>query len=305
MNSPGTIAKVKAALEEWRPGATLESFSKLEGGISANPYLLTVRFPENGSGRVIARFIGEYAKSLGSETARNQFRLLQFVKSAGLPSPEALYLPDETEEPFFLMSYLDGAPTANPERPEEFVKEFAHQLARVHQTALTSEMIAFLPKPILPWQPWRKEFNADLREAEVVEALLNFEASCRNPYVLRHGDFWPGNVLCEEGKITGIIDWEESCLGDPLADLSISRLDIWWILGREAAEEFTHHYLNLNPIDLSDLVYWDLRTSLRPMANLQDWVGSYASLGRPDITFEGMRSDLLAFTNLALLAVRN
>jgi aminoglycoside phosphotransferase (APT) family kinase protein len=304
MIAPTARAKIEAALEAWKRSTELLSCSALAGGISADPYLLSVRFKNGQTGQLIARFIGDYAKSLGSDSARNQFRILQFVRAAGLPSPEALYLPDEQEEPFFLMSFLDGAPTANPQDPQAYIRDFAHQLAKVHQTPLTPEMENLLPKPELPWKPWREALNSDLREPEVVQAILNFPTSHKNPYVLRHGDFWPGNVLCQQGKITGIIDWEEACLGDPLADLAISRLDIWWILGREAAEDFTACYLDYNPLDTFDLTYWDLRTSLRPMANLEDWVGSYASLGRPDITFEGMRRDLLDCTDLALKSAK-
>lgn len=305
MFSESIKTEIESAIDAWKPGSKLVQWSKLEGGISAQPYLLQVSQPNGEQSQVIARFLGEYAKSLGAETAAWQFNILKLVREAGLPSPEALYMPSDSEEPWFLMSYLPGVPTANPPDGEEFIKQFAAQLARIHQTPFTDRLRELLPKPTYPWAPWRTEFNGELREAEVVDSLLNFDRKGTNQNVLRHGDFWPGNVLCQEGKITGIIDWEECCQGDPLADLAISRLDIWWILGREASERFTDHYLELNPIDSHDLVYWDLRTCLRPMANLEEWAGSYASLGRPDISYSGMKRDLVEFTDLALKAAKS
>jgi aminoglycoside phosphotransferase len=34
-----------------------------------------------------------------------------------------------------------------------------------------------------------------------------------------HGDFWPGNILCRTGTVTGVVDWEHAAHGsDPLRD---------------------------------------------------------------------------------------
>jgi aminoglycoside phosphotransferase (APT) family kinase protein len=35
-----------------------------------------------------------------------------------------------------------------------------------------------------------------------------------------HGDYWPGNVLWRDGRLVGVIGWEEAAFGDPLADLA-------------------------------------------------------------------------------------
>lgn len=302
MSTNEMTQQIVSALDDWKKGTRLLSSAKLEGGISATPYLLEIETLDGAKDKIIARFLGEYAKSQGPGMAEKQFTTLKLLRESGLPCPEALYLPDESEEPFFLMSYLPGAPTANPSDPKAFVSDFAAQLAAVHKTTLSVELKNLLEEPTYPWKHWRTEFNQDLREPEVVEVILATEPKNPNQLVLRHGDFWPGNVLCQEGRIKGVIDWEECCLGDPLADLAISRLDIWWILGREAAEQLTADYLSINPIDTAALTYWDLRRSLRPMANLEEWAVSFAPIGRPDITLEGMKRDLLEFIDLALTA---
>ena len=40
------------------------------------------------------------------------------------------------------------------------------------------------------------------------------------PRQLIHGDFWPGNWLQRGGRITGVIDWENSGLGDVAMDFA-------------------------------------------------------------------------------------
>ncbi len=106
--------------------------------------------------------------------------------------------------------------------------------------------------------------------------------------------------MWQEGQLTGIVDWENALRGPALADLGISRLDIAWILGFEAMEEFTAKYFEANRIYTQGLAYWDLRACLRPVRNLGEWVGPYASLGRPDIDEEHLKQVLLRFGEEAL-----
>lgn len=42
----------------------------------------------------------------------------------------------------------------------------------------------------------------------------------RTPTTLVHGDLGPGHVLCEDGRISGIIDWSDARVSDPALDLA-------------------------------------------------------------------------------------
>ena len=43
----------------------------------------------------------------------------------------------------------------------------------------------------------------------------------RTPHTVVHGDFWAGNLLTEQGRVLGVIDWEHACLaGSPVRDLA-------------------------------------------------------------------------------------
>jgi aminoglycoside phosphotransferase (APT) family kinase protein len=92
-----------------------------------------------------------------------------------------------------------------------------------------------------------------------------------NPSVLLHGDYWPGNTLWRDGRLVGIIDWEDAALGDPLADLANSRLELLWAAGVGAMEQFTRQYQSLASVDLTNLPYWDLCAALRPAKNMAAW----------------------------------
>lgn len=56
------------------------------------------------------------------------------------------------------------------------------------------------------------------RVRAVLDAAQEELADVREP-VLVHFDLWPGNVLVDDFRITGIVDGERSFWGDPLADM--------------------------------------------------------------------------------------
>ena len=58
-------------------------------------------------------------------------------------------------------------------------------------------------------------------EAEMIARL----PACRGYRAIVHGDYGFDNVICRDGRITGVLDWAEGRLGDPLYD--VAYLDYW------------------------------------------------------------------------------
>ncbi|MBL8164545.1 MAG: phosphotransferase family protein, partial [Anaerolineae bacterium] len=80
-------------------------------------------------------------------------------------------------------------------------------------------------------------------------------------------------------------DWEDVDVGDPLADLSIARLEMLWMCGQAAMHDFTRAYQQLMPhLDYSNLSAWDLFAALRPAGQFDEWATTWANSGRPDVT---------------------
>ena len=67
------------------------------------------------------------------------------------------------------------------------------------------------------------------------------------------------------------IDWEDAALGDPLADLANSRLEILWAFGIDAMYSFTRQYRSMTSIDFTNLPYWDLCAALWPVNQIANW----------------------------------
>jgi aminoglycoside phosphotransferase (APT) family kinase protein len=68
-----------------------------------------------------------------------------------------------------------------------------------------------------------------------------------------HGDLHPQNVLVEDGKLTGVIDWADIAAGDSATDLA----SIWMLLPTVAARETAiAEYGTVSPVAWSRALGW-------------------------------------------------
>jgi len=69
----------------------------------------------------------------------------------------------------------------------------------------------------------RTRFSGDARLGADLERLAEIHARLRRNVVPRtvvHGDFWFGNILLSQGRVSGVVDWEAAATsGEPVRDL--------------------------------------------------------------------------------------
>jgi aminoglycoside phosphotransferase (APT) family kinase protein len=241
--------------------------------------------------------------------AANEFALLQSLTASGLPAPAGCLL-CESGAPlgasFLLIEYIDGAPDFAKAIGPDSIRQLAEQLVRIHRTPFVGTGLEALPRyvPRFVHQRERVYPDASMRGAEIRDVLSrSWAPRTANAPTLLHGDYWPGNVLWNGGRLVGIVDWEESSIGDPLVDLAIARLEMLWTFGLEAMHAFTQQYATLSGFHLDELPYWDLDAALRPVFNLGEWAAGWPELGRPDVTAATMRAAHRAFVDLAFEAL--
>ena len=205
-----------------------------------------------------------------------------------------------------MLEHLPGEPDFAPVDQKRMTEQLACALARVHAVPLDDELCRLLEREPDDWRPEAKEpaqLDESLDEARLRAALSELGAwPRRNAQVLLHGDYWPGNVLWQDGQLSAVLDWEESGLGDPLSDIAITRLDVLWAFGDAAMDSFTACYREQTDIDWQELPRWDLRVALRPMGNLARWAAAYAPppISRPDIDEHSMQAGHRRFVARAL-----
>ncbi|HSL32702.1 MAG TPA: aminoglycoside phosphotransferase family protein, partial [Candidatus Limnocylindrales bacterium] len=99
------------------------------------------------------------------------------------------------------------------------------------------------------------------------------------PGTFMHRDFHPGNALWEGNRLTGILDWTQASWGPPAADLGHLRVNLAADHSVELADVATEAYLAAGG-RLEDAPYWDIRTLLDWLPDLDDAYASGPGLER-------------------------
>ena len=252
---------------------------ELKGGVSAQVTALEIERTDGYMQKMIVRQHGKVDLKHNPHIAAHEFELLQLLHSAGVPVPKPYYLDSSGEifsAPYIVIEYIEGETELTPSNLPSFIHQFTTHLSRIHQLDCSKLDVSFLPKveqiyaKKLRVRPAHlDEFLNESHIRDTLEAVWPF--SQHNPSVLLHGDFWPGNLLWKDGQIVAIIDWEDAALGDPLADVANSRLEILWAFGIDSMHSFTQQYQSITAIDFTNLPYWDLCAALRPIAYIAEW----------------------------------
>jgi aminoglycoside phosphotransferase (APT) family kinase protein len=298
------------------PHSRVQRSWALSGGMSATMTALEIVGGDGSTRPVIVRRPGAAALALNPQAAEDEFRLLQVTQSLGLatPAPYDLDQPGTIlDTPYLVTEYIAGEPQFAPTDAADFARQFATHLATIHRANLSRHDVSFLrTHPDGCRENDRASPNGADRlfdVARVRRLLATATLARRNAPALLHGDYWPGNVLWRDGRIVAVVDWEDACVGDPLIDLAIARLDLLWLFGDDALEQFMQQYRAHLPIDVADLPYWDVCAALRLARlagnDLQAWTAFFAPYGRPDITEHSFREHMRWFVAQALDQLAN
>ena len=298
--------KFEQLVQKIVPQSKLLRAWELTGGVSAQVTALEIERPDRQKQKMIVRQHGAVDLQQNPQIAADEFKLLQITRSAGLATPAPYYVDQSGDifpTPCVVVEYIEGNTEFALDHVADFIPQFATHLARIHAVDYSNLDLSFLPKQEQKYAKKVSERPPNLDESidegcirDVLESAGRL--SQHNASVLLHGDFWPGNLLWKDGRLVAVIDWEDAALGDPLADVANSRLEILWAFGIDAMYSFTQQYQSIATIDFTCLPIWDLFAALRPAFKIAEWAGD-------DIAEQTMRERhrffvAQAFTNLAV-----
>ena len=263
------LERLREAIE---PGATDVSARPLLGGVDTATYAL--RLERGGEARdVVVRVYRNWDGEQDAGTAvRRQHAVLGAVAAVTAAAPRPILADaagDLIGEPLIVMSWLPGAPQAPTGQDDDaWAEQLAVAMAEVHATPL-SGLPSDFPRHGMAAERLARFLarGADVRDPlwdRIASVLTPRAANVRaNPPTLIHGDFWFGNTIWENGRLTGIIDWDGAAIADPARDVAGARNDLALLSGARAADVFLARYERQRG-PLADLAFWDLLTSLPP-----------------------------------------
>jgi aminoglycoside phosphotransferase (APT) family kinase protein len=295
------------------PGGRLVRSWDPAGGLSRAMTVVEVDRADGSRRRLVVRRARDDLPGRRSLSVAEEHRLLTHLHGHGVAVPEPRLLDDAGTllgTPCSVLDYVEGAPLVGAEAGDAALagRTFAAHLASIHRLDAGVAAGIDLPRRADVVAASLAEAPAvldhRLREGVIREVLRKRPLPrYEGPPRLLHGDFWPGNIIWRGDAIVAVIDWEDAALGDPLADVATTRLDLLWGFGPETTAAFTDHYLSLMPVDLTALPIWDLVAALRPAGSLAAWATDWVDFGRPDVTEETMRAAHARFVDEALGAL--
>jgi aminoglycoside phosphotransferase (APT) family kinase protein len=286
------------------PGSRVDACEELQGGVSARAVAADVVLPDATTRRVVVRRPSCTTPEERLRIVSREHELLSRCAALGIPAPRPCFL--DVAAAALVLEHVEGAPEFAPADAPGMLHQMASQLAHIHRAGAAGGF-EFLERRSdsaarhVLQAPKRPDESLD--EPRLRSALIElWPWQQDNDDTLLHGDYWPGNLLWRGGKLVAVLDWEEAEVGDPLADVAVSRLDILWAFGEEAMDTFTQCYREQTRIGWRNLACWDLCVALRPMGNLGLWARIYSdpAISRPDVTELSMREGHRRFVHQAL-----
>jgi aminoglycoside phosphotransferase (APT) family kinase protein len=206
------------------------------------------------TGPVILRCPPRQRLSASAHDVAREYRVLNALTGTLVPHPEAVHLCTDHSiigTPFLLMSKVEGfhlkAPYPRPARRDGAMRammfDFIEAIARLSRidweaAGLTGfgRPAGYLDRQVGRWLGQLARYQTrDLPKlADVANWLRAHQPESGAPGII-HGDYQFLNVLfAKDGppRVAGVLDWEQSTIGDPLVDLG-------WVLGlwTQAGEE--------------------------------------------------------------------
>lgn len=89
--------------------------------------------------------------------------------------------------------------------------------------------------------------------------------------MLLHGDFWPRNLLWQDGRVVAVLDWEHAACGDPQSDVACTQLELKYLFDDELVDLFLSTCAGHFSIDPHRLALWQIYVASAGQHSMANW----------------------------------
>jgi aminoglycoside phosphotransferase (APT) family kinase protein len=234
--------------------------------------------------------------------AKREFTTMSLLRDAGVPVPNPKLLDADGTmlgTPSIVMSHA-GQAVMQPNDRAGWLRGLADAMRKLHSVTPAGFNLSHLQH--FGQEAIADEIGEGLRPKSARDPLARQALNALSKHLSRvewqepcllHMDFWPANVLWQDGRVSAIIDWSPAKVGDRRLDVAQCRIEVMLLSGVDAAQQLLDAYESDLGGHLSDLWFFDLFLGLRPLAHFEEWwLPAYVDLGieiSPEIVDERMR----------------
>ena len=181
-----------------------------------------------------------------------EYRVMQALSQTDVPVPRMVLFHAERDivgTPFYMMARLPGRvfsecalPSMTPEERRSIYMGMAEAMAALHQVDWAAIGLSdygrqgsYFSRQLARWtRQWEMSKTRQDANIEVLTHWLAEQMPDETETTISHGDFRLGNLMFHptEPRVVGILDWELSTLGHPLADVAFNCMT-WRTLPQE------------------------------------------------------------------------
>lgn len=194
------------------------------------------------SGRYVLRAKPQGRLLKSAHLVDREYRVMQALAGSGVAVPQVFCLAEDSDSPigraFFVMQHLDGRIFWDPALPEldrdqrgPIYDAMNTTLAALHEVRPEAVGLGDFGKPgnyfARQTERWSGQYRASARNRlpqieRVMDWLAENLPADDGQVALVHGDFRLDNMIFapDAPRVIGLLDWELSTLGHPLADLA-------------------------------------------------------------------------------------
>lgn len=271
-------------------GARVLSVAVMRGATSSLLHAVEIESDAGRHSLVLRRFVNGEWVSREPDVAVREALSLQHGTRAGLPVPELIAFDRDGTHcgvPATLVSRIPGTVVLEPTDQMTWLLGLAQSAARVHRVDAAGfrwKYRRYNDGQPLTVPNWSKQREAWKKAIEIADGPARLYSES-----FIHRDYHPSNVLWQDGRISGVVDWVNGCRGPAGIDVAWCRHNLASLHGVSAADDFLAAYITEAGSEFEYDPYWDLMSVVELLPGPPSMYEGWRAAGVPAISNALMR----------------
>lgn len=240
-------------------GASIRAVERLDGSTSAELYKLAVSGRPDGQEYVLRLYTKTDWLAEEPDVPLHEAANLEKLRGSGVIAPRLVALDPAGLAcglPALLMTCLPGKIELTPRDRDGWLRQMAGVLPLLHAIPLGGHRWRYRPYldvarlQVPGWSAYPELW------ARAIERVNGPWPAFQPRFI--HRDFHPVNVLFQDGRLTGVVDWANACAGPAGIDVAWMRMNLGVMYGLDTADRFLEHCQDLMGSYWQYDPFWDL-----------------------------------------------